>query len=218
MAEVTRVLREMQLDTERGLVPARGSVPLYSRRRSKFVKDDSAAVGATNADVGSFIGEIGVTKAELANKKAAGTGMVKAASWSDLLGTCGTKPAAGNKTAPGSEPEPKEERKAEPAVAMITKETVPDSFIDRIKTRPSRKLRPLSEEQIEFYTEFSPENPEFLASELANITRWNYFVDLEQDCLRQYAEKGYAEVGVDFTNGIKQIFILPQPQPQPRPK
>jgi hypothetical protein len=25
-------------------------------------------------------------------------------------------------------------------------------------------------------------------------------------------EKGYAEVGVDFTNGIKQLFILPQPQ------
>jgi len=27
---------------------------------------------------------------------------------------------------------------------------------------------------------------------------------------------GYNEVGVDFTNGIKQIFILPQPQPQVR--
>ena len=203
------MLREMQLDTEGGLVPARGSVPLYSRRRSKFVKDDSAAVGATNADVGSFIGEIGVTKAELANKKAAGTGMVKAASWSDF-GTCGTKPAAGNKTAPGSEPGPKEERKAETAVAMITKETVPDSFIDRIKTRPSPKLPPLSQEEIELYSEFFPEEPEAIALELENITRWNYFVDLEQDCLRQHAEKGYAEVGVDYTNGIKQIFILPR--------
>jgi hypothetical protein len=60
---------------------------------------------------------------------------------------------------------------------------------------------------MDFYNEFSP--PEFLASELENIARWNCFVDLEQDCLRQHEEMGYAEVGVDFTNGIKQIFILP---------
>ena len=106
-----------------------------------------------------------------------------------------------------------EVKAAEPTtVAMITKERVPDSFIERIKTRPSRKLPRLSQEEIELYSEFFPEEPEAVALELANITRWNYFVDLEQDCLRQHAEKGYAEVGVDFTNGIKQIFILPQPQ------
>jgi len=75
-----------------------------------------------------------------------------------------------------------EGKAAEPTtVAMITKERVPDSFIERIKTRPSRKLPRLSQEEIELYSEFFPEEPEAIALELENITRWNYFVDLEQD-------------------------------------
>jgi hypothetical protein len=48
------------------------------------------------------------------------------------------------------------------------------------------------------------------------MTRRNYCVDLHEDVLRQHAEKGFAEVGVDFTVGVKEIFILPQPQPQPQ--
>jgi hypothetical protein len=45
------------------------------------------------------------------------------------------------------------------------------------------------------------------------MTRRNYCVDLHEDVLRQHAEKGFAEVGVDFTDGgVKKIFILPQPQ------
>jgi len=76
-----------------------------------------------------------------------------------------------------------EGKAAEPTtVAMITKETVPDSFIDRIKTRPSPKLPPLSQEEIELFSEFFPEEPEAVALQLENITRWNYFVDLEQEC------------------------------------
>jgi hypothetical protein len=33
-------------------------------------------------------------------------------------------------------------------------------------------------------------------------------VDLEEDCLRQYKKKGYVEVGVDFTDGVKTILSL----------
>jgi hypothetical protein len=41
------------------------------------------------------------------------------------------------------------------------------------------------------------------------MARWNYLIDLHEDVLRQHAEKGFAEVGVDFTDGVTKIFILP---------
>ena len=100
-----------------------------------------------------------------------------------------------------------EESKAEPAVSLITQETVPQSFIDMIKTRPSRKIPPFTEGLIELYNDVLPEA---IALEEELAIHWNYFVDLEQDCMSQYEEKGYAEVSVDFTNGMKQIFILPR--------
>jgi hypothetical protein len=42
---------------------------------------------------------------------------------------------------------------------------------------------------------------------LANMA---YLVDLHVDVLRQHEKKGFTEVGVDFTDGVKKIFILPQ--------
>ncbi|CAD6335492.1 unnamed protein product [Miscanthus lutarioriparius] len=112
MAEVTRVLREMQLGNDGGLVPASGLVPLCTRRRTKLAKDDSAAVGGFVGEIGATnkaFGEIGVGKAErkvavAGNKEATGTGMTKAASWSDF-GTCGTN-LAGNKPAAKAEGKP----------------------------------------------------------------------------------------------------------------
>jgi len=81
------------------------------------------------------------------------------------------------------EPGPMEESKAEPAVSLITKETVPQSFIDRIKTRPSRKIPPFTEGLIELYNDVLPEA---IALEEELAIHWNYFVDLEQDCMSQY--------------------------------
>ena len=100
-----------------------------------------------------------------------------------------------------------EERKAaaEPAVALATKlERVPEAYIMRIKTRPLRKMRPLRDS-------IGAGNPEVRERFLATNAHIDYLVDLEQDCLRQHAEKGYAEIGVDYTDGFKKIFILPQP-------
>ena len=99
-----------------------------------------------------------------------------------------------------------EERKAavEPAVALVTKERVPEAYIMRIKTRPLRKMRPLRDS-------IGAGNPEVRERFLATNAHIDYLVDLEQDCLRQHAEKGYAEIGVDYTDGVKKIFILPQP-------
>ena len=81
----------------------------------------------------------------------------------------------------------KEERKAnaEPAVALVTKERVPEAYIMRIKTRPLRKMRPLRDS-------IGAGNPEVRERFLGTNAHIDYLVDLEQDCLRQHAEKGYA--------------------------
>jgi hypothetical protein len=125
--------------------------------------------------------------------------MVTEASWINYVFL--TKPPAGI------------ERKAdEPTVAMITKETVPDSFIDILKKRrPFQKLPPIKDTS-GVYSRF----PELRDLYLSAMTRRNCCVDLHEDVLRQHAEKGFTEVGVDFTDGVKKIFILPQPQPQPQ--
>jgi hypothetical protein len=98
---------------------------------------------------------------------------------------------------------------AEPALALVTKERVPEAYITRIKTRPLRKMRPLRDS-------IGAGNPEARERFLATNAHIDYLVDLEQDCLRQHAERGYAEIGVDYTDGFKKIFILPQPQTQDR--
>jgi hypothetical protein len=154
-------------------------------------------IGVTKAEVGnkeaagSFTGEIGVTKDELGNKEAAGPGMVTEASWINFVFL--TKPPAGI------------ERKAEPTVAMITKETVPDSFIDILKKRPLFKKLPPVNETSHLYSRF----PELRDIHLSGTARRNYCIDLHEDVLRQHKLKGFAEVGVDFTDGVKKIFILP---------
>jgi hypothetical protein len=154
-------------------------------------------ISVTKAEVGnkeaadSFTGEIGVTKAEVGNKEAAGPGMVTEASWINFVFL--TKPPAGI------------ERKAEPTVAMITKETVPDSFIDILKKRPLFKKLPPVNETSHLYSRF----PELRDIHLSGTARRNYCIDLHEDVLRQHKLKGFAEVGVDFTDGVKKIFILP---------
>jgi hypothetical protein len=57
-------------------------------------------------------------------------------------------------------------------------------------------------------------DPRLRELRLMDRARRNCCVDLHEDVLRQHAENGFAEVGVDFTDGVKKIFILPQPQPQ----
>ena len=81
----------------------------------------------------------------------------------------------------------------------MTKERVPESYITGIKARPMRKMRPLSDV-------IAAGNPKARDRFLAANALINYLVDLEQDCLRQHAE-----IGVDYTDGVKKIFILPQP-------
>jgi hypothetical protein len=91
---------------------------------------------------------------------------------------------------------------------MITKEMVPDSFIDRLKEKPVfKRLSPIRNTS-GVYSKF----PKTRDLTLAAIARWNSCIDLHEDVLRQNEKKGFAEVGVDFTDGVKKIFILPQPQ------
>ncbi|EER90344.2 hypothetical protein BDA96_10G329600 [Sorghum bicolor] len=91
---------------------------------------------------------------------------------------------------------------------MITKETVPDSFIDILtKRRPFKKFPPMTDE---YYNLLSKYDPKLRDRCLMDTARRNCCVDLHYDVLRQHAEKGFAEVGVDFTGGVKKIFILPE--------
>lgn len=243
-------MREMQLGNDGGLVPTSGLVPLCTRRRTKLAKDDSAAVGGFVGEIGATnkaFGEIGVGKAEhkvavAGNKEAIGTGMTKAASWSDF-GTCGTN-LAGNKPAAKAEgkldpaaklegkreaatkaegkreaaakaegkPEPvangegkrlpsaKEEGKPE-EVAMVT-ERVPDSFINRVRTLPTLRPRPITEA-------FFLSRPKLLKKMETLNYNLNKLVDLEENVLRQVAAKGHADVVVKYTDGIKKIYPLP---------
>ena len=137
--------------------------------------------------------EIGVvTKAERGNKEAAGTGMVTEASWINFVFL--TKPPTGI------------QRKAEPTVAMITKEMVPDSFIDILKMRHLYQKLPPIKENSYVYSRF----PELRDLRQSDTARRNYCIVLHADVQRQHEKKGFAEVGVDFTDGVKKIFILPQ--------
>ncbi|XP_066371908.1 uncharacterized protein [Miscanthus floridulus] len=222
MAEVTRVLREMRLGNDGGLVPASGLVPLCTRRRTKLAKDDSAAVGGFVGEIGATnkaFDEIGVGKAErkvavavAGNKEATGTGMTKAASWSDF-GTCGTN-LAGNKPAAKLEAKRqaaiKAEGKREPVangegkpeeVAMVT-ERVPDSFINRVRALPTLRPRPITEA-------FFLSRPKLLKKMETLNYNLNKLVDLEENVLRQVAAKGHADVVVKYTDGIKKIYPLP---------
>jgi hypothetical protein len=163
---------------------------------SSIVVDNE--IGVTKAEVGnkeaasSITGEIDVTKAEVGNKEAAGPGVVTEVSWIEFV-------------FPVKQPVGRE-RKAEPTGAMITKEMVPDSFIYRLKKRPVFKRLPSINDDIsDVYLMF----PKMREGYLGNMARWNYLIDLHEDVLRQHAEKGFAEVGVDFTDGVTKIFILP---------
>jgi hypothetical protein len=120
--------------------------------------------------------------------------MVTEASWINFVFL--TKPPAGI------------ERMAEPTVAMtmITKETVPDSFIDILKKRRLYQKLPPIKENAYVYSRF----PELRDLRQSDTARRNYCIDLHTDVLRQHEKKGFAEVGVDFTHGVKKIFILPR--------
>lgn len=156
--------------------------PLCSRRRTKLAKDDSAAVG-----------EIGVGKA------AAGAGMTKAASWSDFgTNLAENKPAV--KAEGKREPAAKEEGKGKPEeeVAMVT-ERVPQSFINRARTDPAPRPRPITELPLHL------RRPRILKM----VEILNQHVDLEQNVLRQADTKGYAEVVVRYDDGVKNMYPLP---------
>lgn len=140
--------------------------------------------------VGMFTGEIDVTKAEVG---AEGKGVVTEETWIEFVFH--------------KLPVELLEHKAEPTGAMITKELVPDVIVERLKKRrPLHKLPPIDDDFSDGYIIF----PELRKGYLSNMARWNYLVDLQEDVVKQHAEKGFAEVGVDFTNGVKKIFILPQ--------
>ncbi|CAD6335504.1 unnamed protein product [Miscanthus lutarioriparius] len=95
---------------------------------------------------------------------------------------------------------------------MITKETVADSFIDILrKRRPFKKYPPMTDRYSNLLSKYDPKLCEL---SLMDRARRNCRVDLHADVLRQYTEKGFAEAGVDFTDGVKKIFVLPQPQQQ----
>jgi len=75
---------------------------------------------------------------------------------------------------------------------MITKETVPDSFIDILtKRRPFKKFPPMTDE---YYNLLSKYDPKLRDRCLMDTARRNCCVDLHYDVLRQHAEKGFAEV------------------------
>jgi hypothetical protein len=57
-------------------------------------------------------------------------------------------------------------------------------------------------------------DPKLRELSLMDRERRNCCVDLHEDVLRQHAEKGFTEVGVDFTDDVKKIFVLPRPQQQ----
>jgi len=84
----------------------------------------------------------------------------------------------------------------------INKERVPDSFIDILKKRRLLKKMPPPVTH--------PKYPDLRDRYLAVMTRNNYCADLHADILRQLKQKEFAEVGVDFTDGVKKLFILPQ--------
>jgi hypothetical protein len=111
--------------------------------------------------VGSFTGEIDVTKAEVGNKEVAGKGMVTEAHWIEFVFP--VKPPVGS------------ERKAEPtgAMNMITKEMVPDSFINRLKERPVFKRLSSIRNTSSVYSKF----PKTRDLTLATIARWNSCID-----------------------------------------
>jgi len=88
----------------------------------------------------------------------------------------------------------------------INKERVPDSFIDILKNRRLLKKMPPPVTNTVIDTKY----PDLRDCYLAVMTRNNYCTDLHADILRQLKQKEFAEVGVDFTDGVKKLFILPQ--------
>jgi hypothetical protein len=157
-----------------------------------------------NGAAGSFIGEICVSKdagkeaartveivdteAEVGKKEAFGKGVITEADWINFVFLI--DPPAGIESKSGE-------------ATGITKERVPDCFIDILHL--FRKLPPASK-----FDSVHSKFPDMRDQYLQLMTRRNYCVDLHVDVLRQFKKKRFAEVGVDFTDGVKKLFILPQ--------
>ena len=92
-------------------------------------------------------------------------------------------------------------------VVAVRTERVPDYYIRfLLKRGPLRRPRPDREGFLE-------RHPELRETILATDRQINLLRDVQEDMLRQHAEKGFAVVGAEvFDNGLKRLFCLPLPE------
>ena len=83
-------------------------------------------------------------------------------------------------------------------------ETVPDAHVERLKKSPFK--RPLPRRK-----SFLERNPELREVILRTDAESNSLVDLQEDILRQFEEKGCTQVGVEIMDcGRTRLVCLPQ--------
>ncbi|CAN6363553.1 unnamed protein product [Urochloa humidicola] len=92
--------------------------------------------------------------------------------------------------------------KPKPKVVAIKTEMLCDDYVQWLRKNPIKRLKPLSES---FFKRI-PKEPESFTATSAMI---NKIVDVNEDILNQYDEKGYAIVGVEvLDNGRTRLCSL----------